>query len=355
MSVGENIKKFRKQKGFTQKDLAEKIGVSVQAVSKWECGSTPDISQILPLAAALDTSANELLGHIDTYDKLCKGWYKVLREHGEGSLEIIEYERETLREYPNDETFLYRLANDLRFHGEMCEDVLDRTRYLRMAEKQYLENLKKYPDFEANRHCLVYVYMELGMREEALKCAFESKDVDMLLKHIYKGEELLCHRQKLIDINFREMIGEVLPSKDVAVLRIMKNMIYAAFPDGNYQRYQKYLNMLDIRIARYCEESGDLDGAMEAYKDAVKRCKENNDETNEFTTPLFDRLPTDRVVRREGDKKYTIIIDKNISSAEWMYKVMTGEYWEFAEPTRLADREDYKNLIKELEELINKE
>ena len=352
MGIGDNIKKYRKQKGITQRELADKIGVSVQAISKWECGATPDISQILPLATALDTSANELLGYEDTYDKLCKGWYRVLREHGEGSPEIIEYEREALREYPNDKTFLFRLANDLKIHGELSEDAHERTKYLKMAEKQYLENLKKYPDFESNRHCLVFVYMELGMREEALKCAFESKDVDFLLKHIYKGEELLCHRQMLMDISFRELIGEVLPSKNVAMLKIMKNMIYAAFPDGNYQRYKTYLNMLDFRIATYCEEAGDLEGAMDAFKDAVRRCKEENREIDKFTTPLFDRLPTDREIRKEGEKKFTIFIDRNMSSAKWLYKVMTGEYWEHAKVTSLSERDDYKELIKELEGIM---
>lgn len=354
MNVGENIKKFRKQKGFTQKDLAEKIGVSVQAISKWECGSTPDISQILPLADALDTSANELLGYIDTYDKLCKGWYKVLREHGEGSLEIIEYEREALREYPNDETFLYRLAGDLRIRGEMAEDKTERINYLTMAEKQYLENLKKYPDFEANRHGLVEVYMQLGRREDALSCALDSKDGDILLKQIYKGEELRHHRQKLMDKYFRALIGEALPIKDVAVLRIIKNMIYAAFPDGNYQRYSRFLNMLDFRIADQCEKAGDLEGAVEAFRDAVRRSREENKKSDKFTTPLFDSLPTDREFNGEGKNQTVIMIDKNMSSAEWLYKVMTGEYWELAKETELSRREDYKNLIKELEEILNK-
>ena len=36
MSVGKRIKFYRKEMGFTQSDIAEMIGVSVQAVSKWE-------------------------------------------------------------------------------------------------------------------------------------------------------------------------------------------------------------------------------------------------------------------------------------------------------------------------------
>ena len=63
MSVGQIIKFYRKEKGFTQGELAEIIGVSVQAISKWETDSgMPDISQIVPLAKALNVSTDTILG-----------------------------------------------------------------------------------------------------------------------------------------------------------------------------------------------------------------------------------------------------------------------------------------------------
>ena len=63
MSVGQIIKFYRKEKGFTQGELAEIIGVSIQAISKWETDSgMPDISQILPLAKALNVSTDTILG-----------------------------------------------------------------------------------------------------------------------------------------------------------------------------------------------------------------------------------------------------------------------------------------------------
>lgn len=53
----------RKAKGFTQEQLAEKMGVSPQAVSKWETGASyPDITLLSDLATVLDTSIDELLG-----------------------------------------------------------------------------------------------------------------------------------------------------------------------------------------------------------------------------------------------------------------------------------------------------
>ena len=64
MSIGQNIKKYRKEKGYTQRDLADLIGVSVQAVSKWETDTgAPDISQVVPLASALDISTDALFDY----------------------------------------------------------------------------------------------------------------------------------------------------------------------------------------------------------------------------------------------------------------------------------------------------
>lgn len=60
--TGKFIQERRKAKGFTQAELAEKIGVSEKTVSKWECaGGFPDTSLMLPLCEALQISANELL------------------------------------------------------------------------------------------------------------------------------------------------------------------------------------------------------------------------------------------------------------------------------------------------------
>ena len=62
-TMGKRIAQLRKNKSFTQEQLAEKVGVSAQAVSKWENDiSSPDISVIPLLAATLGVSTDELLG-----------------------------------------------------------------------------------------------------------------------------------------------------------------------------------------------------------------------------------------------------------------------------------------------------
>ena len=60
--TGATIKTIRESKKMTQADLANHIGVTAKAVSKWETGKgMPDISLLQPLAQALDTSVIELM------------------------------------------------------------------------------------------------------------------------------------------------------------------------------------------------------------------------------------------------------------------------------------------------------
>ncbi|MBO4900512.1 MAG: helix-turn-helix domain-containing protein [Lachnospiraceae bacterium] len=60
----ENLVQMRKLLGMTQEDLAEKVGVSRQAIAKWESGdSLPDLEKSKLLAEALDVSLDELANH----------------------------------------------------------------------------------------------------------------------------------------------------------------------------------------------------------------------------------------------------------------------------------------------------
>ncbi len=63
MSISENIAKYRKQKSFTQEQLGERLGVSNQAVSKWESGvSLPDVMLLPKIAEALGITLEQLYG-----------------------------------------------------------------------------------------------------------------------------------------------------------------------------------------------------------------------------------------------------------------------------------------------------
>ncbi len=71
MSIGKNIFEFRRQKKLTQAQLAEKLGVTEQSVSKWENDiCAPDVSLFPALAKLFGVSIDSIFGfHLDTYDK----------------------------------------------------------------------------------------------------------------------------------------------------------------------------------------------------------------------------------------------------------------------------------------------
>ena len=77
--VGKAISYLRKRAGYTQKELADRIGISDKAVSKWERGiSLPDISLLGKLSILLDTDAESLLaGSIIPHDEKWGGILKI--------------------------------------------------------------------------------------------------------------------------------------------------------------------------------------------------------------------------------------------------------------------------------------
>lgn len=72
ISMGTNIKTARKKMGLTQEELASQLGVTAQAVSRWESEvGMPDISMVVPLAQTLSVSTDTLFGLThSTYNEL---------------------------------------------------------------------------------------------------------------------------------------------------------------------------------------------------------------------------------------------------------------------------------------------
>lgn len=83
MKFNENLKFLRKKEGLTQEELAEKLNVSRQSVTKWESGNAiPDIEKIKEIAYIFSISVDSLIGDIEnkTPNKLKKriqdiGWF----------------------------------------------------------------------------------------------------------------------------------------------------------------------------------------------------------------------------------------------------------------------------------------
>ena len=84
--IGKFILKLRKEKNMTQQELADKIGVTDRAISKWENGrGMPDLSLMKPLCEELGITINELISG----EKLDKKEYKEKSE--ENIINTISY------------------------------------------------------------------------------------------------------------------------------------------------------------------------------------------------------------------------------------------------------------------------
>lgn len=69
--LGKRIALLRSKVGLSQGDLAEKLGVTSQAVSKWECGNAvPDMDLLLKLSHLYNVTINEMLEDTDMLSEL---------------------------------------------------------------------------------------------------------------------------------------------------------------------------------------------------------------------------------------------------------------------------------------------
>ncbi len=93
--IGKFIASERKRKGYTQKQLSEKLGISDKTISKWERGNGfPEVSLLLPLCDELDITVNELLSgervsEEDYRKKAEENMVNLVREAQESKKKII--------------------------------------------------------------------------------------------------------------------------------------------------------------------------------------------------------------------------------------------------------------------------
>ena len=123
-NISENIKLFRKEKNLTQEQLAEAMGVSVGAVSKWENGaSAPELSLIMELADFFETSVDSLLGFslrnnsaAETAERL-----RIMRSQKDYTDAFSEVEK-AVQKFPNNFDVVYQSGGLLYFLGLEKDD-----------------------------------------------------------------------------------------------------------------------------------------------------------------------------------------------------------------------------------------
>lgn len=123
-NIAENIRIFRKEKNFTQEQLAEAMGVSVGAVSKWESGaSVPELSIIMELADFFGVSVDALLGFslrdnsaAETAERL-----RIMRSQKDYTNAFSETEK-AVQKFPNSFDVIYQSGSLLYYLGLEKDD-----------------------------------------------------------------------------------------------------------------------------------------------------------------------------------------------------------------------------------------
>lgn len=213
IKLGENLKKFRLNRELTQEQLADVLGVSGQAVSRWENGATyPDITLLPTIASYFDTSIDEIMGFDSARkEERIKSILKenrIFHNNGE-TRKSIELLRQGLIDFPNESRLLYCLAQSiysLHFQsGEMFPEVERKN-----AAEEAVELLNKalryvdenFDEGGACRQLLVFNYLKSGENEKAKEAALKAPFLpccrEMLLPQTLQGKEATEEYQKNI-------------------------------------------------------------------------------------------------------------------------------------------------------------
>lgn len=249
-SMGQIIRRLRKEKNLTQEELAEQLNITSQAVSKWECGDgMPDISQVVPLANVFGVSTDVLFGTDGVNgDEVIESFIKDIEKkicNRPESINRIEHCKECcddvqklLEVYPNNYKLLaYSLGhicgllNEYKYNDEKkdkteeiqkwesecirqanvilnhCTD----SRYLNSANKwlavlyrdmgnyvkmlEYAEKITVFDPYEEGGDWLALAYDRLGRKEDSRR---------QNAKNIYKVLEYLQSQLQIIGFSWEE-------------------------------------------------------------------------------------------------------------------------------------------------------
>lgn len=212
LSIGLNIKNLRTAKKYTQEQLATFLGVTSQAVSRWENSTTyPDIEMIPSIASFFGVTTDELFGinkdekekrRKEIYLEISKG-YETGRNTGKDAISIA---REYAAEFPSDEKIVLNLADTIMrslWHMESPD-----TELLNEAEKLY-ETVIDAAQCDNNRY--------EAIQRLAMLYAIVCKDEN-------KAESVIG---RLPEMSYSaECIGSFIASLPISVLSIKKTQDY---------------------------------------------------------------------------------------------------------------------------------
>ena len=170
MYLTENLRTLRKAKGLTQEEVAARLGVTPQSVSKWERGDTyPDITLLPALSNLFETSIDTLVGMDKINDEqrrrdLFTTGHQHLRS-GDVEAAITLYSK-ALKTFPNDTGIMSDLAMALAISSDPKN--LERARNL---AENVLNSSGGIKVQHTTRAALCFIYLKSGEREKAIATA----------------------------------------------------------------------------------------------------------------------------------------------------------------------------------------
>ncbi len=179
VKIAENIRIQRKAKKMTQEELAEAMGVTVGAVSKWETGiSAPDIGLVMDLADFFEISIDVLLGY-QMHSKSRETFLTELKSYIHNKSKEVPFKEleKGLKRFPNDFDVVCRCAAVYELRGTESRDPGYNHRALALYETACgLLDQNTDPDISLTllRVRMAGIYRSLGEQEKAVEILKEN-------------------------------------------------------------------------------------------------------------------------------------------------------------------------------------
>ncbi len=240
LMIGDKLKNLRRNRDLTQEEVATHIGISYQAISKWERGDGyPDITMLPTLANYFGVSVDELIGmdEISSAQKLDDINQKWQENRAKGAhKENVELMRSALKIYPNNALLLIQLSASLeRLDGAEKE----KKEYLKESILLHEQILRYCDDSEIRGAALFNIsdaYYRYGDYEKAVEYATK-------LPNLYKTRETALVRI----LNDHAEKNEVAKSAIEPLAWLLSYHLTALSETENDSSYkEKIIKILDI-------------------------------------------------------------------------------------------------------------
>ena len=262
-NFGERLRELRTQNYLSQEELAKKLGVTAQAVSKWEHGrSTPDFEVIVPMAKLFHITTDQLLGYEGPRQDWEYRWQLAMMSGDPAEARRIAAEAQ--QPQPMAGHFSYRQAEAEAVLARKTEDPAEKRQLLASAEKLLRDIIKEYPDFEGAGLNLVSVLLAQGRRQDAEEVARGYPNG--LYTLVLKLREDATEDQRLRAITGRAAQFEslLLQCGDLRALDLAEKF-FRDFPWAPADRANLLSNVFVERACLLCEK-GDEDAAIAALE-----------------------------------------------------------------------------------------